>query len=59
MKEINPDTRRPTKTESKSKRLVEAEGRCPPEDVGGPPGYEHLLEVIAHPRHPDHDEMLE
>lgn len=59
MKKINPDTRRPTKTESKSKRLVEAERRCPREDVGGPPGYEHLLEVIAHPRHPDHNEMLE
>ena len=59
MKKINPDTRRLTKTESKSKRPVEAEGRCPPEDVGGLPGYEHLLDVIAHPRHPDHDEMLE
>ena len=36
-------------------RLVEAEGRCPPEDVGGPPGYEHLLQAIADPGHPDHE----
>ena len=40
-------------------RLVEAEGRCPPEDVGGPPGYEHFLEAIADPGHPDHDELTE
>jgi len=32
---------------------------CPPEDCGGPPGYEHLLEVLADPDHPDHDEMAE
>ena len=35
------------------------EGRCPPEDVGGPPGYEHFLEAIADPGHPDHDELTE
>ena len=40
-------------------RLVEAEGRCPPEDVGGPPGYEHFLEAIADPGHPDHEELTE
>ena len=40
-------------------RLVEVEGRCPPEDVGGPPGYEHFLEAIADPGHPDHDELTE
>ena len=32
---------------------------CPPEDVGGPPGYEHFLQAIADPDHPDHKEMLE
>ena len=40
-------------------RPVEAEGRCPPEDVGGPPGYEHFFEAIADPGHPDHDELVE
>jgi hypothetical protein len=30
---------------------------CPPEDCGGPHGYANLLESLADPRHPDHDEM--
>jgi len=33
------------------------EGTCPPEDCGGPPGYAHLLAVLADPAHEDHDEM--
>ena len=32
---------------------------CPPEDCGGSPGYEHLLEVLRSPGHPEHDELLE
>ena len=35
-------------------KLVEVAGRCPPEDVGGPPGYENFLEAIADQQHPDH-----
>ena len=31
----------------------------PPEDCGGAPGYGHLLEVLANPRHPDREELLE
>lgn len=27
------------------------ERRCPPEDVGGPPGYQEFLEVIFEPGH--------
>ena len=30
-------------------RLVEAKGRCPPEDIGGPWGYAEFLEAIADP----------
>jgi len=33
--------------------------RCPPEDCGGPPGYERLLAVLANPRDEEHAEMLE
>ena len=32
---------------------------CPPEDCGGPWGYQALLEVISDSRHPDHEEMIE
>lgn len=38
--------------------LVAAEGACPPEDCGGPPGYERYVQAIADPAHPDHEEML-
>ena len=32
--------------------------RCPPEDVGGPPGYANYLEALANPKHGDHKDML-
>lgn len=32
---------------------------CPPEDVGGIPGYEMFLEAISDPSHPEYEEMLE
>jgi len=40
-------------------RLVDATGRCPPEDIGGPPGYEEFLEAIADPDHERHAEIAE
>jgi len=30
---------------------------CPPEDCGGPPGYENLLSVVNDPADPDHEDM--
>jgi hypothetical protein len=38
-------------------RLVEAAGRCPPEDVGGPWGYADLLQAIDNPKHERHAEL--
>ena len=32
---------------------------CPPDDCGGIPGYYHMLEIIADPKHPDHEHMKE
>jgi Plasmid pRiA4b ORF-3-like protein len=40
-------------------RLVQAVGRCPPEDVGGPWGYRDLLDALADPNHAEHAEKLE
>jgi hypothetical protein len=40
-------------------RLIEASGRCPPEDVGGPSGYGEMLEALEDPGHERHAEALE
>ncbi|QUL98642.1 MAG: plasmid pRiA4b ORF-3 family protein [Candidatus Fermentithermobacillus carboniphilus] len=32
---------------------------CPPEDCGGPCGYERLLEIISNPEHEEYHEMIE
>lgn len=38
---------------------IDRANACPPEDVGGAPGYEHFLEAIADPHHPEHDQLTE
>jgi hypothetical protein len=40
------------------RRLVEAVGRCPPENVGGPWGYREFLNAIADPHHQERAERL-
>jgi len=40
-------------------KLTDVAGTCPPEDVGGAPGYEEFLEAMADPKHPEHDELKE
>lgn len=32
---------------------------CPPEDCGGPWAYGNLLDVLADPAHPEHDDLVE
>ncbi len=38
---------------------MDAVGKCPPEDVGGPWGYANFLEVIKNKKHPEHKELRE
>ena len=40
-------------------RLTDIAGRCPPEDVGGFPGYEEFLDAMADPKHPEHAHLKE
>jgi hypothetical protein len=40
-------------------RCVSGRGACPPEDVGGPWGYEEFQAVLVDPAHPGHDERTE
>ena len=39
--------------------LLEATGRCPPEDVGGREGYAEMLSVLSDPAHERHAEFVE
>jgi Plasmid pRiA4b ORF-3-like protein len=39
--------------------LLEATGRCPPEDIGGHWGYQEFREALADPTHQRHDELVE
>lgn len=49
--EAQPDARYP--------RVTAGKRACPPEDVGGAPGYAAFLEALADPTHEDHASMLE
>ena len=39
-------------------RFLDGEGRAPPEDVGGIPGFQEFLEAMAKPRHPERKRLV-
>lgn len=49
----------PSQGDTKYPRYIDGARRCPPEDVGGTPGFENFLEAINDPTHPDHAELIE
>ncbi len=49
----------PGQRDTKYPRYIDGERRCPPEDVGGTPGFENFLDAITDPKHPDHAELIE
>jgi hypothetical protein len=38
---------------------VTGQGACPPEDVGGGPGYARLVQILTDPGHEEHQDMLD
>jgi hypothetical protein len=38
-------------------RFIDGAHRAPPEDVGGQPGFENFLIVMADPKHPEHADL--
>lgn len=38
-------------------RCIAGANGCPPEDCGGPPGYERLIKTVNHPETPDDNEL--
>ncbi len=49
----------PFKVDVKLPVCLKGSRACPPEDIGGVPGYEMFLEAIADPSHPEYEDMLE
>lgn len=49
----------PKQPQSKYPLCIGGERACPPEDVGGTPGYERFIEAVTTAGHPEQKELLE
>jgi hypothetical protein len=49
----------PANAPSVAPACIAGKRHCPPEDCGGPWGYAELLEILANPNHPQHEEQAE
>ncbi|HEY0281854.1 MAG TPA: plasmid pRiA4b ORF-3 family protein [Rhizomicrobium sp.] len=49
----------PAEPATRYPRFIGGAGACPPEDVGGLPGFYNLLEALEDPKHPNHEDMLD
>ena len=57
--ELHIETVAPPEKGVRYPRCLTGKRACPPEDCGGPPGYEHLLEVLSDAAHEEHADMKE
>lgn len=48
----------PAATGIKYPVCIAGERACPPEDCGGVPGYEYMLEILQDPQHEEYEETL-
>lgn len=57
--EIHVEKVLPAETGARLTRCLAGERACPPDDCGGPPGYQNMLDILADPEDPEYEEMLE
>jgi hypothetical protein len=55
--ELEIEEEQRVESDARLPRCIGGERACPPEDCGGPPGYAHLLEALADPRHAEHNSL--
>lgn len=56
--EVRFEDKLPAEKGVKYPRCLAGARRCPPEDCGGPHGYELFLEAVADPSNPEHESYL-
>ncbi|MCE2889917.1 MAG: plasmid pRiA4b ORF-3 family protein [Hyphomonadaceae bacterium] len=54
---ITIDATDPTTSEQGFAHLVEAQGRAPPDDCGGAPGFEAFVDAMTNAKHEDHADL--